>query len=329
MPTIAASWWRRPGLTRTLATPAWPSRPDGCVARGSGTAPTTPSRPSPVPRSSCPRRGVGAGTVVAIAIAIGNELVPRRTGAIGAVAADALAPSHAGVVAIIGSGTQAYTQLWALAAVRDLREVRVYSRDPARRAAFAKRVAPLVEGSCRPTPHARAAIEGAQIVILATNSSTPVIDASWIGPGTYVTTLGPKQQGRAEFGPDLPEAASLLVTDSPEQIAAYHPPNVLVGTPTRSGSCRSERSAPARWRQRRPKASRCSSRSALPAPKPSCLIAWSRAPPRCASSRSPTETLPEVGAGSAERRFRVTHTYDDRRCYAPLGFNARPIRCSI
>ncbi len=165
------------------------------------------------------------------AIAIGNELGLRRTGAIGAVAADALAPSHAGVVAIIGSGTQAYTQLWALAAVRDLREVRVYSRDPARRAAFAERVAPLVEGSCRPAPHARAAIEGAQIVILATNSSTPVIDAAWIGPGTYVTTLGPKQQGRAEFGPDLPEAASLLVTDSPEQIAAYHPPNVLVGTP--------------------------------------------------------------------------------------------------
>jgi hypothetical protein len=43
--------------------------------------------------------------------------------------------------------------------------------------------------------------------------------------------LGPKQQGRAEFGPDLPEAASLLVTDSLAQIGAYHPPNVLVGTP--------------------------------------------------------------------------------------------------
>jgi len=42
---------------------------------------------------------------------------------------------------------------------------------------------------------------------------------------------GPSSKGRAEFGPDLPEAASLLATDSPEQITAYHPPNVLVGTP--------------------------------------------------------------------------------------------------
>jgi ornithine cyclodeaminase/alanine dehydrogenase-like protein (mu-crystallin family) len=164
------------------------------------------------------------------AVALGNELGPRRTGAIGAVAADALAPPEAGIAAIIGAGTQAYTQLWALAAVRELREVRVYSRDPARRGSFAARAQPLVSGPCRPVSDARAAVDGAQIVILATSSPVPVIDAAWLAPGSYVTTLGPKQQGRAEFGLDLPEAASLLVTDSLEQIGAYHPPNVLVGT---------------------------------------------------------------------------------------------------
>ena len=165
------------------------------------------------------------------AVAIGSELGPRRTGAIGAVAADALAPPGAGIAAIIGAGTQAWTQLWALAAVRDLREVRVYSRDPARRSAFAARAQPLVTGLCRPAPGARAAVNGAQIVILATSSPVPVIEAAWIAPGTYVTTLGPKQRGRAEFGLDLPGAASLLVTDSLDQIGAYHPPNVLAGTP--------------------------------------------------------------------------------------------------
>jgi ornithine cyclodeaminase/alanine dehydrogenase-like protein (mu-crystallin family) len=167
------------------------------------------------------------------AVAIGNELGPRRTGAIGGVAADALAPPGAEIAAIIGSGTQAYTQLWAVAAVRDLREVRVYSRDPERRGSFAARAKRLVSVPCRPAPDARAAVEGAQIVILATSSPAPVIDAAWIAPGSYVTTLGPKQQGRAEFGLDLPDAAALLVTDSPDQIGAYHPPNVLVGTPHR------------------------------------------------------------------------------------------------
>src|ERR1035437_10062453 len=164
------------------------------------------------------------------AVAIGNELGPRRVGAIGAVAADALAPPGAGVVAVIGTGTQAYAQVWALAAVRDLREVRVYSRDPTHRASFVERTAPLVAGTCRPAADARAACKGAQIVVLATSSPTPVVDAAWIAPGAYVTTLGPKQQGRAEFGLDLPETASVLVTDSLDQIGAYDPPNVLVDT---------------------------------------------------------------------------------------------------
>lgn len=164
------------------------------------------------------------------AVAIGNELGPRRVGAIGAVAADALAPLDAGVIAVIGTGTQAYTQVWALATVRDLREVRVWSRNPVRRASFAERIAPLVAGTCAPAPDARAACEGAEIVVLATSSPTPVLDAAWISPGAYVTTLGPKQQGRAEFGLDLAEAATVLVTDSLEQIGAYDPPNVLIGT---------------------------------------------------------------------------------------------------
>jgi hypothetical protein len=63
------------------------------------------------------------------AVAVGNEMGPRRVGATGAIAADALAPAAAaGVVAVIGTGTHAYTQVWALAAVRALRDARVYSR---------------------------------------------------------------------------------------------------------------------------------------------------------------------------------------------------------
>lgn len=167
------------------------------------------------------------------AVAIGTELGARRVGAIGAVAVDALTPPSADTLALIGTGTQAYAQLWAVSTVRTLREVRIYSRNPERRNVFAARVAPLVAGTCRAVDDARTAVEGAQIVITATNSTSPVIDAAWITPGAHVTVVGPKQQGRAEFGLDLPAAASLLVTDSIDQIDAYNPPNVLAGTPYR------------------------------------------------------------------------------------------------
>ncbi len=170
------------------------------------------------------------GTGRVRAVAIGTELGPRRTGALGAVAADALAAPDADVVALIGAGRQAYAQIWALAAVRPIREVRVYSRDPARRRAFLQRIAGLVAGSCREAPSAAAAAEGAPIVILATSSATPVLAASQVAPGAFVSTLGPKQRGRAEFGIDLAERATVLATDSLAQIRAYDPPNVLVGS---------------------------------------------------------------------------------------------------
>lgn len=101
----------------------------------------------------------------------------------------------------------------------------MYSRDPSRRTAFAQRLPSLLPAACRPAPDARTAVDGAEIVILATNSPTPVLDASWLEPGSYVTTLGPKQQGRGEFGSDLPAAAALIVTDSLAQIDAYEPPS--------------------------------------------------------------------------------------------------------
>jgi ornithine cyclodeaminase len=167
------------------------------------------------------------------AIAVGNELGPRRTGAIGAVAADALASPTATVAAIIGTGTQAAAQLWALSAVRNLGEVRIFSRSQARRDAFVERAKVLTSAECRSASSARTAVNGADIVILATSSPTPVIEADWLGSGAYVSTLGPKQQGRAEFGPDLPAIATMIVTDSLAQIDAYDPPNVLVGTSQR------------------------------------------------------------------------------------------------
>lgn len=167
------------------------------------------------------------------AVAIGNELGRRRVGAIGAVAADALASPSASVAAVIGTGFQASTQLWGLTSVRRLSNVRVFSRDPARREAFAVAAESRYGITCSPVPSARKAVTDAEIIVLATNSSAPVVDASWLTSGAYVTTLGPKQQGRAEFGLDLPAAAAIIVTDSIDQLDAYDPPSVLVGTPFR------------------------------------------------------------------------------------------------
>jgi len=164
-------------------------------------------------------------------VAIGNELGPRRVGAIGAVAADTLARADARALALIGTGRQAWAQLWAIGAVRDLEAVRVHSRNRTNREAFVERARAELGVPARSAEDARIAVEGADIVVLATNSPTSVIDPGLLPPGAYVTTLGPKQVGRAEFGPDLVAAADVAVTDSVAQMSAYDPPNILVGTP--------------------------------------------------------------------------------------------------
>ncbi|MGC2192393.1 MAG: ornithine cyclodeaminase family protein [Candidatus Dormiibacterota bacterium] len=165
------------------------------------------------------------------AVALGHELGPRRTGATGAVAVDLLARRNATRLGLLGAGTQAWAQLWAVRSVRALEEVLVWSRDPHLRAAFARRAEEELGIATREATSAEDAVRERDIVVLATNSAVPVIEVGWITPGCHVTTLGPKQHGRAEFNLALAERADLIVTDSVAQAHAYRPPFVLEGTP--------------------------------------------------------------------------------------------------
>ncbi len=164
-------------------------------------------------------------------VVVGNELGPRRVGAIGAVAADKLANPGASTLGMIGTGRQAWNQLWAISTVRELGRVAIYGRNRPRREAFVERARKELGLDAVVAPTPKLAVSNREIVILATSSPKPVIDASWVTPGAYVSTLGPKQVGSAEFGPDLVARADVAVTDSIAQTEAYDPPFVLTGTP--------------------------------------------------------------------------------------------------
>jgi ornithine cyclodeaminase len=159
-----------------------------------------------------------------MAVVTGEELGARRTGAIGGVAVDLLARRDAQVVALVGSGVQAWTQLWAIQAVRPVRAVRVFSRHPGGREAFATRARQELELPATAVATARDAVTAADIVVLATRSPTPVIDGSWLSPGTHVSTVGPKFRSAHECPVDVAERAAVAASDSPEQVEAYAEP---------------------------------------------------------------------------------------------------------
>ena len=183
---------------------------------------------------------VGAEQLVAVwglddgrlrALVCGDELGARRTGAIGAVAVDAAAGPGPIRLGLVGAGTQAWTQLWAVRAVRQVTSVTVAARRTERSAAFAERAAAELGLVVRAVTDARDAVRDQDVVIVATNSATPVFEADWIAPGTHVTTLGPKSISRHEVPAALAERADVILTDSPAQLAAYPEPHLFAGEP--------------------------------------------------------------------------------------------------
>jgi ornithine cyclodeaminase/alanine dehydrogenase-like protein (mu-crystallin family) len=139
-----------------------------------------------------------------------NHLGQIRTGAASGYATDVLARPDAQVLAIIGSGFQARTQLEAMRAVRDLKEVRVWSRSEEKRRAFA------AETGSHATGTAEEAVRGADIVVTATWSKDPVIEAAWIAPGTHINAMGSNQAQRRELPSDLIAKADLIAVDTIE-----------------------------------------------------------------------------------------------------------------
>jgi alanine dehydrogenase len=157
-----------------------------------------------------------------------NHLGQIRTGAATGVATKYLAREDASVAAIIGSGFQAQTQLEAVAHVRTLREVRVWSRKPERREEFARTCAEKFNLNVRATETALKCVEGADIVVTATSSKVPVFDADWIAPGTHVNGTGSNWAERRELPAELVFGRAAIVAVDSVEVAKLESGDLLI-----------------------------------------------------------------------------------------------------
>jgi alanine dehydrogenase len=148
------------------------------------------------------------------AIVEANHLGMMRTGAAGGVAAKWLAREDAKVAAIFGSGWQAQGQLEALAAVRKLERVKVYSRSAEKVASFCDRMSKKLSLNVTPAASPEDAVRGSDIVVTITTSATPVFDGEWLAPGTHVNAAGSNSLLRREIDEATVRRASPVVVDS-------------------------------------------------------------------------------------------------------------------
>jgi alanine dehydrogenase len=147
-----------------------------------------------------------------LALVDGAHMNPYKTGAAGAVGTDALARADASTMAIVGSGPQARGQLRAISTVRELDRVDVYSPTKEHREAFASEMNDEVDATVAAVASSAAAVEGADVVVTATNAAEPVFDGDLLDPGTHVTAMGNYTPGRRELD-DTTVARATYVLD--------------------------------------------------------------------------------------------------------------------
>lgn len=147
----------------------------------------------------------------------GDELGRLRTGAASGVATKYLARDDAARVGIIGTGHQAATQLEAVAAVRDLEAVNVYSRSADNRESFAETMTERLDADVAPVEAAAAAVSEADILITITSATDPVFEDEHLAEGVHINAAGSNSIARQELPTRTVVGADRLVVDSKEQ----------------------------------------------------------------------------------------------------------------
>jgi len=133
----------------------------------------------------------------------GRLITEMRTAAVSAVATKCLARPEASVLGILGAGVQARSHLEALRLVRTFREIRVWSPRNAR--AFAKQF------GIRAAASAAEAVRGADVIVVATTSQTPVLLGEWLSPGTHINAVGAPRPTWRELDDEVLRAACIYV----------------------------------------------------------------------------------------------------------------------
>jgi ornithine cyclodeaminase/alanine dehydrogenase len=146
-----------------------------------------------------------------VALLDGRAITAVRTAAVSAVATDHLARRSASVLGLVGAGNLAIEHAHAIAAVRDIEKIVVWTRSAATLEAFRA----ATEGlgiSIQPAASAEAVVSEADIVCTLTPSRDAVVFGSWLRAGQHVNAVGaPPRPDHREVDSDAMKRARIVV----------------------------------------------------------------------------------------------------------------------
>ncbi len=142
-----------------------------------------------------------------LAVMDGRLITEMRTAAVSATATKLLARPGARILAIFGSGVQARSHAEALRLVRPFEEIRVWSPTREHAERFAREIGARAMSAAD-------AVRGADVVVTATNSKTPILCGAWLKPGCHVNAVGACRPDWRE--PDDEAMSNAVFVDSRE-----------------------------------------------------------------------------------------------------------------
>ena len=154
------------------------------------------------------------------AVVEATALGQMRTAAMTGVGTARLAPGDARSLALIGTGKQALPNAAACAAVRNIEEIRVYSRRAGARVELARRIEDELGIAAIPAASVEEAAADAPIVTAITNATEPFLSAGMIAPGAHVNAMGAIVPVRVEFAQDVFERCGVIAVDTVDGVRA-------------------------------------------------------------------------------------------------------------
>ncbi|MCH7946146.1 MAG: ornithine cyclodeaminase family protein, partial [Armatimonadetes bacterium] len=152
-----------------------------------------------------------------LAVIEASRMGQVRTGAASGIATKYMAPEGASSVGIIGSGYQAETQLEAVCAVREIKDVKVFSRTAEKRDRFASTMSERLGVNVVAVDSKEAAADGMDVLIAVTNSVEPVITGDMVEAGMHINAAGNNSWMKRELDTEAIVRADLVACDDIDQ----------------------------------------------------------------------------------------------------------------
>lgn len=151
-----------------------------------------------------------------LAILQSSAISLYRTCAVAAVGIKYLSPADADTVGLYGAGRQAESHLLAASLVRKIRKAFVYTRTPANREAFARKMTEQLGFEVVAVDAPEKVAQSAKIVMAVTNTETPVVLGKWFTKPCLVISAGANHWYERELDEKIIEMAKLVVVDDRE-----------------------------------------------------------------------------------------------------------------